>query len=129
VSRATSTPVEGIPLPTPVEKSGGFFHWPSPKATVFWLGLLLTVAVVGSAVGGAFFVEKKIYEADQKAQASVNATATTAVATITSDVRALQKQVEVSIADAKEERKEQREDMKDVKQALADINKSIRKAR
>jgi D-tyrosyl-tRNA(Tyr) deacylase len=112
---------EQSPADTAPPEPDRFFRWPSPKALVFWLGLLGTVAIVGSAVGGAFFVEKKIYEVDRTAQAAVNAKVDTAVTTVTVEVKALQRQVEAGIVDAKEERKEQRQDMKELKESVGTL--------
>jgi peptidoglycan hydrolase CwlO-like protein len=93
---------EGVPLPIAPEKSG-FFKWPSPKALVFWLGLLGTIAVVGSVVGGAFFVKAEIYAVDKAAQQSVNATVDSAQKVVTVRLDALKAQVD----DARMEQKEQ----------------------
>lgn len=92
----------GVPVHVDPEKSG-FFQWPSPKALVFWLGLLGTTAVVASVIGGAFFVKAEIYQVDKAAQQQVNSTVDTAQKVVTVQIGALQKQVEEQRAEQKQQ--------------------------
>lgn len=109
-----TTPVEGIPLPAPADKSGRFLAWPSPKALITWLAL-------GGAVltaGGFVFIRTGIYDVDKSAQASVNAKVDTAQAVVTVQVGALQKQVEEHIKESKEQRTEQKQDAREMNAKL-----------